>query len=401
MRTIRNFAVSVLCALMASLAVGAFSVPLGVTPAGATTSQWQTTASFPPLANLRAVSCAPSASTSTTCIAVGDDQNNVPSIVTSDDGGSNWTNAKIPTGVIGLSAVACPTNSVCFAGGNPGILDSKDGGRTWSVDDSGFLTFGLSCISATECTAVGGSSTILKTTDGTTWSPQVPPSGLNSLASVSCTSSTVCVAVGVDAGSPAAVATQNGANWTVLSAISAHALKSVSCTGPTNCVAVGTTNSGVAGSFSTVNLTSWTTPTSIPLGVSLNAVSCTNTVTCIAVGTDHSGTPYGIVTNNNGQTWTAQSAPANAVDLQGLSCANLFDCVAVGDTGNVGSGSTIMTTATAGETWTPQSPPLGTERSEFGGLSLGRSLHSRWSRFHSEFFKQRTRLDVGTSSRPG
>ncbi len=81
MQVARISAISALCAVMASLALGVFGTPAVITPAGATTPQWQTTASFAPLVNVRAVSCAPnSGSGPTTCVAVGDNGNNVPSI---------------------------------------------------------------------------------------------------------------------------------------------------------------------------------------------------------------------------------------------------------------------------------------------------------------------------------
>ena len=53
---------------------------------------------------------------------------------------------------------------------------------------------------------------------------------------------------------------------------------------------------------------------------------------------------------------------ANAVDLTGISCSDAEDCVAVGNTGNLGAGSTIMGTTTAGLSWTAQNPPPGTSR---------------------------------------
>src|SRR5580692_12825110 len=116
MRVGRISAISALCAVMALLAFGVFGTPAGLTPAGATTPQWQTTASFAPLVNVRAVSCAPnSGSGPTTCVAVGDNGNNVPSIVVTNDGGSTWSPVAPPPGVSALTSVSCPSNSVCYA----------------------------------------------------------------------------------------------------------------------------------------------------------------------------------------------------------------------------------------------------------------------------------------------
>ena len=86
----------------------------------------------------------------------------------------------------------------------------------------------------------------------------------------------------------------------------------------------------------------------MPDGKQLNAISCPSETTCIAVGTNLSSTPYVVGTSNNGSTWSLQSPPSNAVDLTGISCSAAEDCVAVGNTGNLGAGSTIMSTTTGG-----------------------------------------------------
>ena len=89
---------------MALLAVGVFGAPLDGTPAGATSPQWQTTASFPPLANVSAISCAPKSGSQAQPLALQSDDkgNNVPSIIATDDGGSTWNSVTPPQGVIGF-----------------------------------------------------------------------------------------------------------------------------------------------------------------------------------------------------------------------------------------------------------------------------------------------------------
>src|ERR1700727_1744309 len=98
MRMPRVSSILALCAVTASLAIGVLGATPGGTPAGASSPQWQTTASFAPLINVRAVSCAPnSGSGPITCVAVGDNGHNVPSIITTHDGGSQGR-AATPTG---------------------------------------------------------------------------------------------------------------------------------------------------------------------------------------------------------------------------------------------------------------------------------------------------------------
>ena len=67
-------------------------------------------------------------------------------------------------------------------------------------------------------------------------------------------------------------------------------------------------------------------PTGLPLrqsaqAQSLNAVSCIDS-SCFAVGQNSDIRPYALGSTSNGHTWVSQKRSANAVDLQGLSCAN-------------------------------------------------------------------------------
>ena len=120
-------------------------VQLPSSTAATVTPQWHTTASYQPVVNVRAVSCAPSASpTSATCVAVGDDGGNVASIIVTNNGGSTWSDAAPPAGVTSLSAVSCPSATVCYAGGGSGIMKSTNGGSTWTVQNS-FPAQSISC----------------------------------------------------------------------------------------------------------------------------------------------------------------------------------------------------------------------------------------------------------------
>ncbi len=168
----------ILAVLTAASTLGVYSLTgdLGAgAPASAVTPQWVTTDSSAPLTNVRAVSCAPSSSAgSTTCVAVGDDGSQIASIIESNDGGATWSPSTPPTGVTSLSAISCPSASICYAGGGSGIMKSTDGGSSWTVQDAGFPTQSISCFTIDECTAVGGVA-IVHTSDGSTWVSQTPP----------------------------------------------------------------------------------------------------------------------------------------------------------------------------------------------------------------------------------
>jgi ribosomal protein L24E len=116
---------------------------------------------------------------------------------------------------------------------------------------------GVSCTSPTACVAVGHSfdgthdQTLVETWDGTSWSitpsPSTSPTSDDSLAGVSCTSTTACVAVGrTYAGSQdqTLIDTWDGTSWSVTpspdtSPTQTNVFDSVSCASATACVAAG------------------------------------------------------------------------------------------------------------------------------------------------------------------
>ena len=142
---------------MAVVALCVLGVQVSSLPATAATPNWQTTASFNPLANVNAVSCAPNTTaSSTTCVAVGDDGGHVASVIVTQNDGATWSAATPPSGVTTLSTVSCPSAAVCYAGGGSGIMKSSNGGETWTVQDPSFPAQSISCFTIDECTAVGG-----------------------------------------------------------------------------------------------------------------------------------------------------------------------------------------------------------------------------------------------------
>ena len=166
MRTVRAITTTALSTVMTVAFVGLLGSQLSTLPAAAVAPSWQTTASYTPLANVTAVSCAPSAAASSaTCVAVGDDGGHAASIIVTQNGGSTWSDSTPPAGVTTLSTVSCPSASVCYAGGGSGIMKSTNGGASWIIQDAAFPAESISCFTIDECTAVGGTG-IVQTTDG-------------------------------------------------------------------------------------------------------------------------------------------------------------------------------------------------------------------------------------------
>ena len=162
MYTVRRITLVTLATATLVALFGVLGTQVSTLPAAAATPSWQSTATFTPLANVDAVSCAPG---TTTCVAVGDDGGHVASVIVTENDGGTWSDATPPSGVTTLSAVSCPSAAVCYAGGGSGIYKSSNGGETWMVQDSSFPAQSISCFDIDECTAVGGLG-IDPTTDG-------------------------------------------------------------------------------------------------------------------------------------------------------------------------------------------------------------------------------------------
>jgi hypothetical protein len=278
-------------------------------------------------AELRGVKCVSAAF----CMGTGDYINTAGARETLAEtwNGSTWS--IIPTVNPGpstnqLDSVACTTATNCIATGyyqnSAGTnfpLAERWNGTSWQQLAAGAITggrlLGLSCTSASACTAVGftESNPLAERWNGTSWKTQsVPkPSGASSLKlkGVKCVSGSLCFAVGatgnMQAATPSgsAVAERwNGTGWHVLGVPSAAGAKASE----------------------------------------LNAISCTTANSCYAVGDDYQpGQPYypdtfPLAEHWNGTTWSVQATPFINFDggvdnnLLGISCTSATACEAAG-----------------------------------------------------------------------
>ncbi len=184
MRTVRRIIVTALSTVMAVALIGLVGSHLSALPAAGVSPSWNTTASYTPLANVAAVSCAPSATASSaTCVAVGDDGGHLASIIVTQNGGSTWSDSTPPSGVTTLSTVSCPSAAVCYAGGGSGIMKSTNGGASWVIQDAVFPAESISCFNIDECTAVGGHQNNRYNMMALLGIPKLHPLELNSLVS--------------------------------------------------------------------------------------------------------------------------------------------------------------------------------------------------------------------------
>ena len=286
----------------------------------------------------------------------------------------------------GLNGVSCVPAGTCMAVGTYArsgssarktLVESWDGTR-WSVVPSpnprlnfNFL-LGVSCASATACTAVGYYSsggptkTLVESWDGTGWSvvpSPSPGSSQNQLDGVSCASATACTAVGYyfNSGLPKTlVESWDGANWSVVpspSPGSNDSLDGVSCISVTACTAVGSYNNSSSPPKNLIESwdgTRWSqVPSPQPGTISngLSGVSCISAASCAAVGFHENkfGIFKTLVESWDGTRWSVTPSPDPALldHITGVSCASATACTAAGYT-SAGSGHADRTLIASG-----------------------------------------------------
>jgi hypothetical protein len=241
---------------------------------------------------------------------------------------SSVLNPTAPQG--NLSGVSCTSATACIAVGDyynsAGVevtLAEAWNGKKWEIGEptpnpngaTGSYLSGVSCASATACSAVGGyypsagiDVTLTEAWNGKKWAIE-PTANLNgafsSLSGVSCTSATACTAVGSYfsysvSGVVTLVEVWNGRTWATETTPDAGYLNGVSCTSATACTAVGLGAEAWNGK-------TWETETTPGVGY-LNGVSCTSATACTAVGSYASRTGTGLTLAEawNGKTWTVE-----------------------------------------------------------------------------------------------
>ena len=340
-------------------------------------------------------------SASTACTSVGMYKNSSGTKVTLAErwNGSEWSiqTTPNPSGATEswLDGVSCPAATTCtavgFYKGSSGDVSLAEqwNGTEWSIKSTPNPSGGkevhladVSCSSTTACTAAGwyenSSSerlTLAERWNGREWSIQTTPNPEGSsspsaiLHSVSCPSSTVCIAVGDYYGSSGDLVTLaerwNGTEWSIQSTPNPEGeteifVEGISCSSSTACTAVGAYKKGSGAILVPLamrwNGTEWSIQTTTyPSGATENVLidaSCSTATACTAVGEDKnsSGTYVTLVEHWNGTEWAVQASPnpsgAKESELEGISCSAATVCLATGYYQN-SSGTNV----TLGETY--------------------------------------------------
>ena len=197
--------------------------------------------------------------------------------------------------------------------------------------------------------------------------------GDNTLDSVSCTSSNMCMAVGSDGNYPL-IESWNGVAWSVIpspeNGTKGYLLLGVSCPNSKHCVAVGrhgtvSPRKQTTALIETWNGSNWTVASHPnPLGdtTAFESVACASPVRCIAVGYDinTSSLSKTLVESWNGTDWSFLSSPnkgAMGSLLTGVSCSRSTSCMAVGYYADASGNGKTLVESWSGTAWSILASP--------------------------------------------
>jgi hypothetical protein len=314
-----------------------------------------------------------------------------------------------------LGAVSCSSSSACLSIGT--YDDDQHGygqfaetwnGSRWTVrtvpDEGAVYLYGVQCLSARWCVAVGTIGTagtigvsstdfvpVVDSWNGSAWTQARPPvpagATMSQLAAVACSGITACTAVGSSGpgpGAPGLLAERwEGSAWKIQPVPAPSAggavLAAVACPAADACRAVGSDKGGL---FSEVwDGSSWVIrPVPVPAGGSgaeLNSVSCTAADSCEAVGMySKGGTSLPLAEAWNGSRWLARApsavSGATSTGLDAVSCVSATDCEAAGKAGTMAGPPQVgVLEKWDGTTWSVQRKvlPAGDTWAGLSGIS--------------------------------
>jgi len=252
---------------------------------------------------------------------------------------------------------------------------------------------GLSCLTSTDCVAVGdynldnstGFKTLIEQWNGSSWSivnsPNISGNSGDQLNSVYCTSSSSCWAVGGGEGygTPAVIEQWNGSAWSLETSGVATVgdLLSVTCTSASNCWAVGGSDAN-ANSFSSLvehwNGSDWyTVSTPNANQAEFSSITCTSASNCVAVGDTNTGDgSNSLIEQWNGSAWskaTTQNPNSYENSFSSVACTSSSNCMALGLT-NSTTATNYIVTSWNGSTWQDTTYPNPTNISSVGPQAI-------------------------------
>lgn len=299
---------------------------------------------------------------------------------------SSWAEVAWFWGISRVEAVACPSSSMCIAGGQGAVaLRTTNGGRTWVGEmlPSGVTEItGVACPSKSVCEAIGHDSAtsgataaLLRTTDGgVSWVSEKLPAGMGGtvtgsvtstvLNAIACPSKSICEAVGGFGNSSGEVVvalrtTDGGRSWVRRTIPGNGTVSAVACPSASTCEALFRVNGpGTEVVLRTTNGgKSWSRKTVLTGNVGLEVIACPSTSTCMAGGDVY---PAAVVlrTTNGGKSWAQETLESQSFAyVDALACRSTSVCEALTYNDDT---SVAWRTTDAGTKWVTTTLPLTT-----------------------------------------
>ncbi len=299
---------------------------------------------------------------------------------------SSWAEVAWFWGISRVEAVACPSSSMCIAGGQGAVaLRTTNGGRTWVGEmlPSGVTEItGVACPSKSVCEAIGHDSAtsgataaLLRTTDGgVSWVSEKLPAGMGGtvtgsvtstvLNAIACPSKSICEAVGGFGNSSGEVVvalrtTDGGRSWVRRKIPGNGTVSAVACPSASTCDALFRVNGpGTEVVLRTTNGgKSWSRKTVLTGNVGLEVIACPSTSTCMAGGDVY---PAAVVlrTTNGGKSWAQETLESQSFAyVDALACRSTSVCEALTYNDDT---SVAWRTTDAGTKWVTTTLPLTT-----------------------------------------
>ncbi len=264
-----------------------------------------------------------------------------------------WTGVSFADGTNHVTTISCAwaTTSMCEAGDNVGNFMASNNGAAWatvsSPGDSPNILEAISCGSPSVCFSVDDIGTAFVTTSApgnwTKYGPTVDGvpglsvvDGVNPILSITCPSSTLCLAGDAQGRILYSTTPSSGTGWTRMTQLGGNAapISGLSCVSATFCVAI---DQGAPAHLyvSTAPTSTWTAEGTLPNSGTVTGLSCPSTGLCVATE-DGGAMMYSTNPNaSGGGTWSNMSALDGSNNINGVSCASAVLCVAVDNKGNM------------------------------------------------------------------
>jgi hypothetical protein len=303
---------------------------------------WSTASTYSDEEALNDVSC-PSAAV---CFATGS------GIFGTTDGGTSWS--LISPDVTSL--VSCSSTSDCVATTQTGVLVTTNGGAEWTavaLPAGGGTPYALSCADGgttcavvTEVETTQAISIAISLNEGATWVSHSLPKG-DGIGNIECPPSGACIAVGSVAGphdtsvGAAFVTSNGGSSWSVVDfPTGVTSMSSISCFSSTTCMAIGQSGGDflLAIATTTTSGNAWTLESAPTIedggGFNPESVSCPTAQTCVLAvdeSTEDGSINTDLVTTDFGSSFASATVPAGIADgnVTAVSCPTAENCEAV------------------------------------------------------------------------